>query len=283
MPEGNTVWLTARVLRAALAGEVLARAELRVPAHATVDLSKRRVVDVIPRAKHLLVRLEGDLTLHTHLRMDGAWRVYPASRPVPEARDDVRVVLGTAERTAVGYRVHDIAVVPTADEDSLVGHLGPDLLGPDWDAAEAVRRLATEPRRAIGEAVLDQRNLAGAGNVYKAEVCFLAGVSPWTAVGDVPDLDKFVDLLHRVLSANRERYSHVTTGDPRPGRQLWVFERSRRPCRRCGTAIRSGWQGEPPYQRLSYWCPNCQPGPAPQPGAGGPATRSTRWPGSAAP
>jgi endonuclease-8 len=263
MPEGNTVWLTARVLRQALAGNVLTAAEIRVPAYATADLTGHRMLDVQPRGKHLLMRLDDGLTLHTHLRMDGAWRVFPAGRRVNDSRDDVRVLLETEKRVAVGFRVHDIALVATAAEDSLVGHLGPDLLGPDWDPAEAARRIAADPARAIGEAVLDQRNLAGAGNVYKAESCFLRGVSPWTPVGDITDLDGFVDLVHRLLSANRDRYSHVTTGDPRPGYRTWVFERAGRPCLRCGTTIRRAWQGEPPYQRISYWCPRCQPGPTP--------------------
>jgi endonuclease-8 len=263
MPEGNTVWLAARTLRRALAGSTLTGSDIRVPAYATTDLTGRRVLDVQPRGKHILVRLDGGLTLHTHLRMDGAWRVYPAGRRVTDSRDDVRVVLETEKSVAVGYRVHDISIVATAEEDSLVGHLGPDLLGPDWDHAEAVRRMGSDPARAIGEAILDQRNLAGAGNIYKTESCFLRGVSPWLPVGEVTDLDAFVDLLHRLLLANRERYNHVTTGDSRPGYRTWVYDRAGRPCRRCGTTIRGAWQGKPPYRRISYWCPRCQPGPAP--------------------
>jgi endonuclease VIII len=267
MPEGNTVWLTARTLRRALAGDPLTTADLRVADYATADLTRRRVIDVLPRGKHLLMRIEGGVTLHTHLRMDGAWRLYPAGRTVGDARDDVRVVLATSSTTAVGYRLHDVVLLPTADENSLVGHLGPDLLGPNWNAAEAARRLAAQARRPIGEALLDQRNLAGAGNVYKAESCFLRGISPWTPVAEVPDLGALVAVIHRLLSANRERYRHVTTGDPRPGHQLWVFDRAGRPCRRCGAAVQAAWQGDPPYRRLSYWCRSCQPGPAPQPAA----------------
>jgi endonuclease-8 len=279
MPEGNTVWLTARSLRQALAGGTLTRTDLRVPAYATTDLTGHRVLDVQPRGKHILMRLDDGLTLHTHLRMDGAWRVYPSGRRVGDSRDDVRVILETEKTVAVGHRVHDIALVRTADEDSLVGHLGPDLLGPDWDAAEAVRRIAADPMRAVGEAVLDQRNLAGAGNVYKTESCFLRGVSPWTPVGDITDLEGFVGLLHRLLAANRDRHNHVTTGDPRPGYRTWVYDRVGRPCRRCGTTIRSAWQGgeqgDPAYQRISYWCPRCQPGPAPP--AARPA-QEAKWP-----
>jgi endonuclease-8 len=262
VPEGNTVWLTARGLRLALAGQRLVDADLRTPALATVALAGREVLDVVPRGKHLLIRLAGDdgppLTLHSHLRMDGAWRIRPAGARVGSARDDVRVVLATETATAVGYRLHDIALVATTAEDTLVSHLGPDLLGPDWDAAVAARNLARDPERPIAEAVLDQRNLAGAGNVYKCESCFLAGVSPWTPAKDV-DVDKLVDLLHRLLVANKERYSHLTTGDDRPGRRTWVYDRAGRPCRRCGTPVKR-WAGEALADRVTYWCPHCQPG-----------------------
>ena len=263
MPEGNTVWLTARALRNTLAGLALTHADLRVADLATTGLVGQRVVDVVPRGKHLLMRLEpASLTLHTHLRMDGRWRIHPAGYRVHDPEDHVRVVLANTAGTAVGWRVHDVALVPTSAEDTLVGHLGPDLLGPDWDAAEAIRRLSLDPSRAIGEALLDQRNLAGAGNVYKAEICFLRGISPWTPVGNVNDLAGLVDLAHRLLVANRERYDHVTTGDPRAGKRTWVYDRAGRPCRRCGTTIQVDANGDE-MTRVSYWCPRCQPGPAP--------------------
>ena len=283
MPEGNTVWLTARALRTALAGRPLTQAELRTPELATIDLVGQCVVDVAPRGKHLLIRLEPALTLHTHLRMDGRWRIHRAGSQVHDPDDHVRVILGNTVGTAVGWRVHDVALVPTSAEDTLVGHLGPDLLGPDWDADEAIRRLRLDPGRAIGEALLDQRNLAGAGNVYKAEICFLRGISPWTPVGDVRDIAGLVDLAHRLLLANRERFDHVTTGDPRAGKRTWVYDRAGRPCRRCGATIHVDSQGAalagavthalappartspaPPATRLSYWCPRCQPGPSPE-------------------
>jgi formamidopyrimidine-DNA glycosylase len=279
VPEGNTVWLTARSLRSALAGHDLTQAELRLAELATTDLVGQRVLDVVPRGKHLLMRLDSALTLHTHLRMDGRWRVHAAGYRVHDPDDHVRVILGNTAGTAVGWRVHDVALVPTSAEDTLVGHLGPDLLGPDWDADEAIRRLRLDPDRAIGEALLDQRNLAGAGNVYKAEICFLRGISPWTPVGDVKDLGGVVDLAHRLLIANRERYDHVTTGDSRAGKRTWVYDRAGRPCRRCGKAIQvesqsADSQGKATAEaRLSYWCPRCQPGPARQQPARGLFTR----------
>jgi formamidopyrimidine-DNA glycosylase len=264
MPEGNTVWMAARTLRRALAERILTAADVRVPSLSTIDLTGRRVMHVVPRGKHLLIRIEGDLTLHSHLRMDGSWRVYDAGRHIADEHDHVRVVLGNDVKTAVGYRVHDVALVPTSDEDSLIGHLGPDLLGPDWDAGAALDRLRSHAAALIGEALLDQRNLAGIGNVYRCEICFLRGISPWTPIGAVPDLPALVDLAHRLLSANRQRYDHVTTGDDRPGRRVYVYDRAGRPCLRCGAPIRSASQGEPPRERISYWCARCQPGPAPE-------------------
>ncbi|WP_436787184.1 DNA-formamidopyrimidine glycosylase family protein [Yinghuangia sp. YIM S10712] len=264
MPEGDTVFQTATRLRGALAGRVLTRTDFRVPRYATVDLSGRAVVGVVSRGKHLLIRVDGDTTLHTHLRMDGAWRIRPASaqrgpRWGVGGRDQVRVVLENDTYAAVGLRLPVVDLLRTSDEARVVGHLGPDLLGPDWDADEAPRRLAAQPARTIGEALLDQRNLAGVGNVYRAELCFLNGVSPFARVDAAGDLRTMADLAHRALAANRERIGHVTTGDPRPGRQNWVYGRAGRPCRRCRTPIRSAEAGEP--KRWVFWCPTCQPGP----------------------
>lgn len=267
MPEGDTVWLAAARLREALVGQVLTRTDFRVPQLATVDLAGRHVLSVTPRGKHLLTRLEGALTLHTHFRMEGSWHLYRPGTPWSGGPDwQVRAVLHTEPWQAVGYRLPVVDLVPTADERELVGHLGPDVLGPDWDQDEAVRRLLADPRREVGMALLDQRNLAGLGNLYRTEVCFLRGVSPWTAVADVPDLPGLVRLAQRLIAANRGRWEQSTTGRLR-GETHWVFERDARPCRRCGTRIRKAEQGEAPYARVSYWCPHCQPGPGPSPAA----------------
>jgi endonuclease-8 len=266
VPEGDTIWLTARRLREALAGEVLVRSDLRVPRLATTDLRGHRIDEVLSRGKHLLFRLDNGLTLHSHLRMDGSWRVFrTADRWRGGPAHEIRAVLAAAERTAVGYRLPVLDLVPTAREDSVVGHLGPDLLGPDWDPQEAVRRLSGAPDRTIGEALMDQRNLAGIGNVYKSELCFLRGVAPWTPVAQVADLPRMVVLAHRLLDANKGRHGHVTTGDLRRGRMHWVYGRAHEPCRRCGTSIRVADQGQPGEERITYWCPSCQPGPGPNP------------------
>jgi endonuclease VIII len=266
MPEGDTVWLAGRRLHEALSGRVMTRSDFRVPRLATTDLTKRTVENVVSRGKHLLIRIEGGLTLHTHFKMDGSWHLYRRGerwRGGPEWQ--VRAVLENDEWQAVGYRLPVIELLSTSAEDTVVGHLGPDLLGADWDPDEAVRRLAADPDREIGEAILDQRIMAGAGNVYKTEVCFLRGLSPWTSVRDVGDLRAIVDLTHRLLVANKQSYLQVTTGDTRRGQWHYVFERQGKPCRRCGTKILVTEQGQPSRQRLSYWCPRCQPGQAPEP------------------
>jgi endonuclease-8 len=121
-----------------------------------------------------------------------------------------------------------------------------------------VARIARDPERPVGEALLDQRNPAGIGTFYVAEMLFLRGIDPWRPVGSVPDLDSLVELGHRLLDANKARPGHVTTGDTRPGRDSWVYGRAGRPCRRCGTPIRKGEQGPPGQERLRFWCPNCQ-------------------------
>ncbi|KAB8158383.1 DNA glycosylase [Streptomyces sp. 3MP-14] len=267
MPEGDTVWLTARRLHGGLAGRTLVRSDLRVPRLATVDLRGRAVVEVVPRGKHLLTRVEGGLTLHSHLRMDGAWRVFaPGERWRGGPAHQIRAILGTEENTAVGYRLPVLELLRTARESTVVGHLGPDLLGPDWDPDEALARLRAAPERPLGDALLDQRNLAGIGNVYMAELCFLARLTPWTPVGEPPvaeALPRLVDEAARLLALNRERFDRITTPPGERRARLHVYGRARQPCLVCGTPIRvvADAHGEPGRERPTYWCPRCQRGP----------------------
>ncbi|MDQ1586334.1 MAG: endonuclease [Actinomycetota bacterium] len=263
MPEGDTVWLAGRRLHDALAGRALTRTDFRVPQLATVDLAGQVVSGVLSRGKHLLTRIGRDLTLHTHFMMDGAWHLY---RPGDSWRGgpdfEVRVVLETDEWHAVGYRLPVIELLPRGEEHRAVQHLGPDLLGPDWDLDEALRRLRSRPDREIGDALLDQRNLAGIGNLYKVEVLFLQGVSPFTPVGAVRDLARLVERARLLLEANKDSAWQITSGDGRRGHEHWVYGRHGRPCRRCGTRIDQAMQGEPPYDRMTWWCRHCQPVPA---------------------
>ncbi|MDT0267055.1 DNA-formamidopyrimidine glycosylase family protein [Streptomyces sp. DSM 44915] len=286
MPEGDTVWLTARRLHDGLAGRTLTRAELRVPRLATVELRGRTVLAVVPRGKHLLTRVSGGLTLHSHLRMDGAWRVFAAGeRWRGGPGHQIRAILGTEAGTAVGYRLPVLDLLRTAHEERVVGHLGPDLLGPDWDEAAALARLAAAPERPLGDALLDQRNLAGIGNVYLAELCFLARVTPWVPVGELPrfapapaePLARLLRSAARLLAANRDRFDRITTPPGERRSRLFVYGRAGRPCLVCGTPIRvvGDAHGEPGRERPTYWCPRCQHGPS-GPAAGHPARRPTR-------
>ena len=261
MPEGDTVWRTAQRLNHALAGRVVTRFELRVPDLALSDQRGDVVREVLARGKHILMRFASDRTLHSHLRMDGAWWLSRAAAgPRGGPRHEIRALIGNPDWLAAGYRVHDVALVASAEERRLVGHLGPDLLGPDWDLAEAVRRLQRDPERPIGEALLDQTNLAGIGNLYKAETLFLCGVNPWTPVVGVRDVTEVTMTAHRLLNANRDHPQQPTTGLTARGREHWVYRRSGQPCRRCGTPIAARVQGQPPGQRVTWWCLRCQPG-----------------------
>jgi endonuclease-8 len=270
MPEGDTVFKTARGLNQALAGSELTRCDLRVPKLATVDLTGKVVEAVQPRGKHLLTRFSNGWTLHSHMRMEGAWKVFRADEPLRGGpAHQIRAILGTARYTAVGYRLPVLELVRTAEEARVVGHLGPDLLDPGWTPAsadEAVFRLRSDPERPIGEALLDQRNLAGIGNIYKCELCFLNGITPWTEANRTPDLWHLVAQARRLLLANVDRPIRVTTGETRPGRTLWVYGRRRDACLRCGTRVRVANQGSLSEVRVTYWCPHCQQGPGPNPG-----------------
>lgn len=256
MPEGDTVFRTARRLDEALAGAEVTRFDIRVPRAATADLTGQTVHEIVPRGKHLLMRI-GDSTLHSHLRMDGAWFVYRPGERWRHPAFKVRAIVGTSEHEAVGVDIAEIELVPTRDEADLVGHLGPDPLSAQWDAAEAVRRMQGDSR-SIHVSLLDQRNVAGFGNEYAAELLFLRGVLPTTPTSAV-DVAALIDLGVRTIRANRDRPDRTFTGVNRPGRTSWVYGRAGRPCRRCGTLIRRGTQGaDPTRERITFWCPNCQ-------------------------
>ncbi|MGH3682408.1 MAG: DNA-formamidopyrimidine glycosylase family protein [Natronosporangium sp.] len=262
MPEGDTVFRTARALHRAFAGRRVTASDLRVPQLATADLAGWTVAESVSRGKHLLLRLRppGDdghaMTLHSHLGMDGSWRVYAVGeRWRARSRHLIRAVVRTADAVAVGYQLQQVALVPTEQDGTLVAHLGPDLLDPGWDPAEAVRRLAHDPSVPAGEALRDQRNLAGIGNVYCCELLFLRGIWPWTLIGRVPELPALVALAHRLLEANRTRPVRSTTGSLRRGESTYVYGRAGAPCRRCGILIERAEQDG----RVTYWCPAFQP------------------------
>ena len=262
MPEGDSVFQAARRLHDALAGRELVHADLRWPSLATIDLVGDTTVEVVARGKHILQRLDSGRTLHSHLKMEGRWRVRPNEGQHP--RDpDVRAVLATDSSMAIGTRLGMLDLVATRDEHTLVGHLGPDVLGPGWDAERAMANLAAQPEVTIGAALLDQRNLAGLGTVYVAETLFLQRLSPWTPIGEIsPErLAGTVARAHTLLAANKDTYARTITGSRVEGQQDYVHGRSGHPCRRCGTTVEvADLDGT---GRVLFYCRTCQEGPFP--------------------
>lgn len=260
MPEGDTVYRTALRLDEVLAGAPLRRADLRHPRLSTVDLAGRVVKEVRSVGKHLFIRF-ADVSLHNHLGMDGSWGLYDPRRRAP-VNHRTRVILETADTLVLGQSLVELALVRANEEGRLVGHLGPDLLDPDWSpdhAAEAVSRLTRDPGRELGLALLDQTVMAGVGNVYKSELCFLLGVSPWSPVSAM-DPEKVVTTARELLQRNALRPVRNTTGDPRRGRETWVYGRQRTGCLRCGGRVVVANQGPGTRERVTYRCPACQPG-----------------------
>ncbi len=268
MPEGDSVFKLARRLDRTLLGATITRSDLRVPRLATKDLSGRELVEHATWGKHLLTRFSGGVTLHSHLLMDGEWAVTGPGKQLPRRlTGQVRVILETATgTTAWGLRLHQLELVATGDEDRLVGHLGPDPLREDWDAAEAVRRVGADPGRPLVSALLDQTRIAGLGNLWVNELAFLTGVSPWTAIGDV-DVARLVDRAATALrhSATVRGAYQVTTGRGTPGEDHWVTGRQRQGCLRCRGPVSVAAEIEnDPDNRRTWWCPHCQPGPGPE-------------------
>lgn len=237
---------------------MLRRGELRHPRLSTVDLAGRRVLQVRPAGKHLLLRLDSGRTLHNHLRMDGAWHLYAGDDRWRRPAHQARAVLADSHRVAVGFNLHDMRLLPSTEEHRLIGHLGPDLLDPEWTdehLAEAVRRVGSEAGREIGLALLDQSALAGVGNLYKTEVCFLLGKRPRTPVAEV-DVERAVRLCRDLLVRNAPHPQQTTTGEPGPRTSNWVYRRTT--CRRCGARVRRDKQGGEPEERVAHYCPRCQ-------------------------
>ncbi|MDH6236631.1 DNA-formamidopyrimidine glycosylase family protein [Cryobacterium sp. CG_9.6] len=258
MPEGDTVFREAQSLGEALSGAVLTRCDIRVPQWATVDLTGETVQQVASRGKHLLIRTDS-VSVHSHLKMEGSWHRYRHGSAWQRPAFQARIVLETLEWTAVGFELGLLELMSRTAEDTELAYLGPDLLGDDWDLAEAVRRLGAQPEVPVAVALADQRNLAGLGNVYVNELCFLRGLLPTRPIGAVADIPGLVRLAHRLITANRDRVERTTTGNTRRGERLWVYSRQRQPCRRCGTRVVTSALGRNEMQeRATYWCPRCQ-------------------------
>ena len=268
MPEGDTVHRTAERLRPMIGHEVTsARARPGPGLRRVPDLSRlvgARVLGVEARGKHLLIGFEGGLTLRSHMRMTGSWRLLPPSERPSAPLHRSTAIIESSAWTAVAIATPVIELLTDAElrRSEPLRSLGPDLLAAEFDTEEALRRLRLHDRDELGSALLDQRAVAGIGNVFKSEVAFLEGLDPWSPVAAYTDdqLRAAVATARRLLLANLAGGRRSTTGRTTPGQRLWVYRRSGRPCRRCGSVIRSRPQGSPP--RLTWWCPRCQPAPA---------------------
>lgn len=241
--------------RTALAGKTLTRCDVRVPKFATVDLTGQVVDEVLSRGKHLFIRV-GDASIHSHLKMDGAWLVDGQIRRVPQHK--VRIILETADSRAAGVDLGVLEILRRDLDMDAVAHLGPDLLGDDWEPRVAAANLTADPDRPLAETLLDQRVMAGVGNVYANELCFVSGRLPSSPVSAVKDPLRIVQRARDMLWLNRSRVNRTTTGNTRAGSDLWVYGRVGRPCRRCGTTIESDRAQVTGTERISFWCPVCQ-------------------------
>ncbi len=249
MPEGDAVLRTARALDKGLAGQVLTRTDFRVPQLATVDLSGGTVVTTTTRGKHLLTRIDhrsGEWTLHTHLKMEGSWRVLEAGRRWPKPGFQARVVLRSETTEAVGFLLGTVELLRRDQEQAAFAHLGPDILADTWDPDEALRRLRQHPDSTLFEALRDQTNLAGIGTIYAAETCFIAGISPLRTVADASE--RLPAMLQRTRELMHAEWSR--------SRRMWVY--GRRACRRCGSTVTVARVGPPGRERPAYLCPSCQ-------------------------
>lgn len=263
MPEGDTIWRTAQALHAAFAGKTVLAFESSLVAVAAASrrlgVVGRRLEAVEARGKHLLVRFAGGAVLHTHLGMRGSWRLHRGTGAGRASLSRARVVIGTSDVVAVCTLAPVVEMLSPSQASAhpALARLGPDLLGPDFDAVAARRRLRECGDLEIGVALMDQTALAGIGNVYKSEVLFLCGVSPLARVRDLDDttIDRLVAKARELLRRNLGSGPRRTTSALSPLR-LWVYRRSRLPCRKCAATIERTVQGE--QARSAYFCPACQ-------------------------
>jgi endonuclease-8 len=268
MAEGDTIHRTAEHLRPLVGQQVTAaRAWPRPGVRRVADLSRligATVVSVEARGKQLLIDFDNGLTIRSHLRMSGSWRRFRIGERWSRPTSQASAMVETTGGVAVAFNTPVVELLTEAERrrSPVLVALGPDLLGADFDRDEALRRLRERDGQQLGVVLLDQRAVAGIGNVYKSEVAFIDGLDPWAPVAAFSDdqLLTALDTARRLLQANVGPGPRNTTGRRGFGQGLWVYNRAGRPCRRCGGPIRSRRQGE--QARVTYWCPTCQPTPS---------------------
>jgi endonuclease-8 len=275
VPEGDTIYRAARALGHVLEGKVVTRFETALAPLASVDdntpVAGRTVEKVESRGKWLLIHFSGDLILVTHMLMSGSWHLYRNGERWRRPQREMRAVVATAEFEAVAFNV-PVAKFYTAStlaRNSTIQKIGPDLLGAKFAADDAKTRLLAHGDEEIANVLLNQRVMAGLGNVYKSEVLFACGIHPFRRVGTLTpaEIDCILERARRFLEANVKdgadggmvTYTGLrrTTRASDPGARLWVYRRQGKECRRCGAKIVMQRQG--PGARSTYWCPVCQP------------------------
>jgi endonuclease-8 len=275
VPEGDTIFRAARTLRRAFQGKQVTRFETALAQLARVDdqssIAGRTIEDVQAVGKHLLIRFSGDLWLRTHMRMNGSWHIYRHGERWQKRRADMRVIIESEEFVAIAFNVPIAEFRTTAElqRDRDITHLGPDLLGNEFDLPEALRRARLHGSEEIANVLLNQSVAAGVGNVFKSEVLFLCAIHPAAPVARVTDEE-----LQQLLTTSRTLMQQNvidgkgdgivtytgfrrTTRRADPSERLWVYGRRGEGCRKCGTPIEYRKQG--PDARSTYWCPKCQP------------------------
>jgi endonuclease VIII len=273
MPEGDTIFRAARTLHRALAGHAVVAFTSMFPAlnrvHDDAPLTGRTVERVRSAGKHLLMEFSGGLVLRTHMRMNGSWHIYRRGERWQRPRRDMRIIVSTDAFDAIGFNIPDAEIIKAAaiERHDELRKLGPDLLADDFDETRAVAGIRARADTAIADVLLNQRVLAGIGNVYKSEVLFACRVNPFARVADLTEaqIGLLVSTARRFLRINVSESLPLmttyvgyrkTTGRDDPKARLWVYGRARLPCRRCGTAISISKKGND--ARLTYWCPQCQ-------------------------
>jgi endonuclease VIII len=257
VPEGDTIAWAANRIRPLLVGRAPGEIRTPHPRHGLdrwpERLSGRTVTSVDTHGKHLFLRFEGDLVIHSHLGMSGKWGVYLDGRRWTRSASRAWLVLSVSGSNVVQFDgpLLELMTAGRTRFDQRLAALGPDVLAPEFDYARFLARLrADDPTRPIGDALLDQRNIAGIGNIWKAEGCWAAGIDPWRRVSAVSDEEAVA-----IVAAARPRMRRSAQFGHREIRPR-VYGHAGRPCPRCGTAIEARGQGD--ANRTTYWCPGCQ-------------------------